>query len=340
LIIAYGGGLTLSLYPIENPIEVLEDSLKDNPRYVTENENDFILVSLTAKYVDDFVKLWYERLRGWEIDLFGEILRNISFKAQLDKNGYFDAIISIEPEIEREIHDKIFSNPRIKKGFSDELKSHFKDLYESIYKKIHKHTYIRYYEIFCHLIIIESHFDLDIAKENVYNHYNQKLMNNILKPTMANMDNFENQIQNQNFLNYFCYDILHFIRYYSYISERIIFLRRHIWAMNYIKTCLNPSHNPIGKKDLFLKDLEGSVGLLNSRKEVIESIKHSIGYHMSFTSTLLGFFGVLITIAWSDPYQNSISILIIIVILFILLISLLYVMFTSIKSECGKAENV
>jgi len=340
LIIAYGGGLTLSLYPIENPLEVLENSLKDNPRYVTENKNDFILISLTAKYIDDFVELWHERLRGWEIDLFGEILKNINFKAQLDKNGYFSAIISVEPDIGEKIHEKIFSNPIIKKGFSDELKSHFKDLYESVYKKNHKHTYIRYYEIFCHLIIIESNFNLDIAKESIYNHFNQKLLNNIIKPTMKYMDNFEYQIQDQNFSEFFYYNILDFISYCSYISNRAIFLRRNIWAMNYIKMCLNRSYNPTRNMNTFLKDLEGSARLLNSRKEVIESIKNTIGYHVSFASTLIGFFGVFITILLSNSDQNNFFALLFIIAIFILLVLLLsYIMFMSIKNECGKTKN-
>ena len=334
MIIAYGGGLTLSLYPMENPIEILENSLKNNDRYIIENENDFISVNLTAKYVDDFIKLWEGRLRGWELDLFKDILRNVNFETRLDDDGYFSAIIHVEEELGDKIHDKIFSTDRTKKGFSDELKSHLKDLFESVYKKSHQHTYIRYYEIFCHLVIIEDDFNIDQAKESIYNHFHQKLMNNIMKPTMNNMDVFEKNIKEQTFLGY-VYNILGFIGYSKYISNRAIFLRRNVWAMNYIKMCLKPSQNTIQTKNLFLKDLEGSAQLLNSRKEVIESIKNSIGYHISFASTFLGFFGVLITIIFYDPNLNKFFLLTTIIMLVIILSILTYFMFNSVKRECG-----
>lgn len=337
--IAYGGGLTLSLYPVEKPLEILKNALDDNPRYIIEEESDFISVSYTAKFIRDFFELWRERLKGEELDLFEEILKNICFETRLNNNGYFDAIITVKSEIDDKIHEKIYSNPRIKNGFFDELKSHFKDLYEAVYKKNHQHTYIRYYEIFCHLIIIDDeNFDLNDAKEIIYNYYNNKLLNNIIKPTMNNMDSFESQIRNQNFLDFLSNDVRHFIRYCTYISNRAIYLRRNVWAMNYIKMCLNPSMAPIEKKDLFLKNLEGSVGLLTSRKEVIESIKDSIAYHMSFASTLLGFFGVMIAILLSNPNLNGLILPITAIFILILLSLLLFVMFNSIKNECRKPK--
>ena len=141
----------------------------------------------------------------------------------------------------------------MKKGFSDELKSHFKDLYESVYKKNHEHTYIRYYETFSQLILIEDedNFRIDILKEDTYNYFNNKLMNNIIKPTMGRMNEFENKIQSQNFLEFFRTDILQFDKYNKYISDNVIYLRRNIWAMNYIRMCLNLSEDQIQGKDLF-----------------------------------------------------------------------------------------
>jgi len=44
LIIAYGGGLILSLYQIKNPLEELENSLKSDPHYVLEKNGDFLRV--------------------------------------------------------------------------------------------------------------------------------------------------------------------------------------------------------------------------------------------------------------------------------------------------------
>jgi len=49
--IAYGGGLTLSLYPVEKPLEILKNALDDNPRYIIEEESDFISVSVSVMFI-------------------------------------------------------------------------------------------------------------------------------------------------------------------------------------------------------------------------------------------------------------------------------------------------
>lgn len=342
MIIAYGGGLILSLYQIKNPLEELENSLKSDPRYVLEKNGDFLRVKFSDRLIRDFVALWRNRRHSKELELFEEIMKNIYIDTRLDESGYFDAIIKIELKIKEKIQNEIFSNPKMKKGFSDELKSHFKDLYESVYKKGHEHTYVRYYEAFSQLILIENEvdFNIDILKEDTYNYFNNKLMNNIIEPTMRRMDIFEKKIQNQNFLEFFRTDILHFFTYDEYISDNVIYLRRNIWAMNYIIMCLNLSEDQIQRKDLFRKNLEGSAELLNSRKEVVESVKNSFAYYISFASVLLGIFGVAIAIILSNPgYNNSVPTSIIIII-FILAILLLFAMFKSIRNECGKPSNV
>jgi len=294
------------------------------------------------RLINDFFELWNTRLRGNELELFKEIMENICIDTRLDEYGYFDAIIKIESKVKGKIQNEIFSNPIMKKGFSDELKSHFKDLYESVYKNSHKHTYIRYYETFSQIILIEddNNFDIDILKEDIYNYFNDKLMNNIIKPTMRFMDEFENTIQNQNFVEFFWNDILHFFRYHEYISDKAIYLRRNIWAMNYIRMCLNPSKDQIQRKDLFEKNLEGSAELLKSRKEVVESVKNSLTYYISFASVLLGIFGVAVAIIFSNPDYNNNVPAIIMFIIFILTNLLLFIMFKSIKNECGKPANV
>ena len=345
MIIAYGGGLILSLYQIENPFEELENSLKSDPHYVIEKNGDLLRVKFSAGLINDFVDLWNERLIGKELELFKEIMDNIYIDTRLDESGYFDAIIKIESKMEVKIQNEIFSNPRIKKGFSDELKSHFKDLYESVYVSSHKHTYIRYYETFSQLILIEDedNFHIDILKEDIYDYFNNKLMNNIIKPTMRFMDEFEDKIQNQNFLEFIKKDILHFFMYYEYISTRIIHLRRNIWAMNYIRMCLNSSEDQIQRKDLFRKDLEGAAELLNSRKEVVESVKNSLVHYISFASVLLGISGVAVAIILSNPaYNNNNNNFPAIIMFIILLLSilLLFIMFKSIRNECEKPANM
>lgn len=318
MIIAYGGGLTLSLYPIVNPIKHLQKSLEDNERYKVEDCGSFIKVSYSNKFITNFIGLWDKRTHSSEVDLFKKILENIYFESRLNETGYFEAILKTESAEVEKIYAQILANTNLKQGFLDELETHFKDIYEFVYIKTHNHTYMRLYEIFCHVVLNEGKFDLDDAKNNVSIYLKNISIFNLIKPVMGNMDAYEKEVQNRSFVSFLRNDILHIFDYYAYVSNRIIYLRKSIWALNYLKTCFKP-----------LEEMDGFVLLLSSRKEVIEAIKNAIGYYVSLASTILGFFGVILALMNVDK-------VIIAIILMTILILLLYSMQNSIKSECGK----
>ncbi|CAD7767290.1 MAG: hypothetical protein DNFNHJIP_00698 [Candidatus Argoarchaeum ethanivorans] len=77
MIIAYGGGLILSLYQIKNPLEELENSLENDPRYVFKKNDDFLRIKFSDRLIEDFVALWSKRHHSKELELFEEIMKNI-----------------------------------------------------------------------------------------------------------------------------------------------------------------------------------------------------------------------------------------------------------------------
>ena len=127
MILAYGGGLTLSLYPISNPLDIIQKTFDDNPRYIGEKNGDSLKIRYSLDFIQSFTDEWKNRLAGPEVILFEKILRHLCFESRLNEYGYFDAILSIDSVIEETVNDEILSNERIKIGFFDELSTHFKD---------------------------------------------------------------------------------------------------------------------------------------------------------------------------------------------------------------------
>lgn len=350
MILAYGGGLTLSLYPISNPLDIIQKTFNDDPRYTSEKDDDSIKIKYSSEFIQSFIGEWKTRLTGPELTNFEEILGCLCFESRLYENGYFDAILSIDPVIQETVNAEILGNERIKIGFFDELGTHFKDLYECVYKVIHTHTYIRYYEAFCHLIAIEDKKDIGDAKEKVFDHFSIVIENKI-RNTMDDMDDFESQIRNRNFLEFLRYDVSQYIKYSEYISNKVIELRMTVWVLNYMEMCIDVQ-NSSGKSMKKFTGASGFAKLVILRKEVVESIKNSIAYHMSLASTLLAFYGILLAVMLSVKIQsmsvgsniasilNATRIIFGGLILGLILTAVLYMAYKSITKECELHKSV
>ena len=138
MIIAYGGGITLSLYPIADPIDKLKDALTDNSKYIVNDSNDYIKINFSKQFINDLITKWKQRTNTSEIELFKKFLENIYFQCRLFEDGYLEVFIKTESdEIEYIFVNEIIINSVIKKGFSDEIEWHFRDLYVVVFNKVH-----------------------------------------------------------------------------------------------------------------------------------------------------------------------------------------------------------
>lgn len=211
MIIAYGGGLTLSIFPLVNPLELLKNALNDNSQYSIEIQTDSVRVYFSHDFIKDFIDDWKNRTPEGQtqrnnVILLEKILKNSYFdECRLDETGYFDAIFKTDSVEVENIFNEINSDPFAKSGLIEELETHFKDLYECVYIKTHRHIYIRLYELFCHIIFNENRtgqFDLNAAKDEIFVYFNNSTLNNIIMQTMENMDYFEESFRRQNFLEF------------------------------------------------------------------------------------------------------------------------------------------
>lgn len=342
MIIAYCGGLTLSIYPVNNPIQNLKNALNSEPEYIIEDYKDFIKVRFCNKFIEDFVKMWEDRVPRYQsnVILFGKILKNIYFdQCRLYENGYFEALLKTDSiEIERIIKE-IRINEQRQRGFSDELKMEFKNIYELVYRKIHKHTYIRLNEAFCHLVLNDDKgsFDLNIAREAVFCYFNDITINNVIYPAIRKMDSFEENIRSQTFSTFLAtyLNIVYkmgnrfgiMLPVYDDISDHATYSRRIVWALNYIRLCLKQLQFSLPQLHTFSNNLEDFTTILSLRKEVAESMKNAINFYASIGSIILGLFGVILAIL-------KVDFSVIIVLLSILFIIISYKLYKSIKDEC------
>jgi len=312
MIIAYCGGITLSLYPMVEPMDKLRKALKDNSQYLVDDCNDFIKVSFSKQFIDDFiVKVWEQRTHSPEIESFKKILENIYFESRLFEDG-------------------------LKDGFSDEIESHFRDLYEVVYNEVHKHTYLRLYERLCHVILNEGKLDLIAAKKDVIEYLRDTIFTRLIKPLMRNIDAYEDEIFKIEFSDFLFKKICGTV-IYQYMSERTRYLRRSIWALKYVGMCL-PDRDTPKQTNEFHADLDAFANLLESRKEITESIKNSIAYYITLISTIMTFLGVVLAIVLII-YNTKMAIGVTVILMIISLILILYVMYGSIKIECERIKT-
>jgi len=336
MIIAYCGGITLSLYPIVEPMDILREALKDQSQYLVEDCNDFIKVRFSKQFIDDFIiKVWEPRTHTPEIESFKKILENICFESKLFEDGYLEALIKTESdEVTKIFTNEILGNNEIKEGFSDEIESHFRDLYEVVYNKVHKHTYLRLYERLSHVILNEGNLDLIAAKEDVIDYFRDTMFTRLVRPLMRNIDDYEDEIFKIEFSDFLFKKVCGIV-IYQYMSERTRYLRRSIWALKYVGMCL-PNRNTQANE--FQADLDAFAYLLDSRKEITESIKNSIAYYITLISTILTFLGVVLAIVLII-YNTKMAIGVIVTLMIISLILILHVMYGSIKIECERVKT-
>lgn len=400
MIIAYGGGLTLSIVPIVNPLEILKNALIDKSEYRIEMLNGSIRVYFSKDFIKDFINDWENRTpegqaQRNDVILFEKILEGSYFDGcRLDETGYFEAILKTDSSEVEKIYNEIIADPdeQRKNGLSDELKTHFKDLYECVYIKTHKHTYIRLYEVFCHLVLNENkkgQFDLNTAKDDVFIYFNNAALNNIIMQTMSRIDYFEESVRSQNLFdflrNFYIRNIfsegvvqaipkilwiktkfvfsdlfkrkqkddpeylalsqeLQFqknllntplewfiLPFYTDISGETIYLRKIVWALNYIIIILKPYQHSRSQVDSLINNLGNFSILISLRKEVATSIINTINFFVSFGSIVIGFFGVVLAILKLDVIMLGFFIIISIFIFFIVS----YILYRSIKTECN-----
>ncbi len=338
MIIAYGGGITLSLYAIVKPLDCLKDALKNQLQYNVELYDDFIKVSFSKQFIDDFIgKVWEPRTHSSEIQSFKKIMESLFFEIKLYEDGYLETLIKTESNDVEKIIKEILDKDALKNGFADEIDSHFRDLYEVVYSQVHKHTYLRLYERLCHTTLIgRDNLDLITEKENVINYIRDILSIRLIRPLMENIDEYEDRIYKINFTNFLVKDLFGSI-IYQYMSKMSRYLRRSIWALNYIGMCL-PNKDTLKHNNKFYGDLDDFANLLNSRKEIADSIKNSIGYYISLISTNLTFWSVVLAIILIKG--NSFYVYgPVIVIIFISTIFIAYVMYGSIKTDCERVKT-